>query len=51
MEEIAHRTPGGQIPSRLRQARKHFAPTEQERAEAMESYFRDPEDLKDSARR
>jgi hypothetical protein len=51
MEEIAHRTPEGQIPSRLRQARKHFEPTEEEKAKIMRSYFREPEDLKDSARR
>jgi hypothetical protein len=38
MEEIAHRTPGGQIPSSLRMARKHFDPTPEERAEIMKQH-------------
>jgi hypothetical protein len=31
MKEIAYRTPGGQIPSRLRQVRNYLEPTEEER--------------------
>jgi hypothetical protein len=43
--------PGGQIPSRLRMARKHFDPTPEERAEIMKQYFRFPEGMKDLAKR
>jgi hypothetical protein len=51
MKEIAYRTPGAQIPSRLRLARKHFAPTPEERAEIMSVYFKYPEGAKDQAKR
>jgi hypothetical protein len=49
--EIAYRTPGAQIPSRLRKARNHFEFTPEQRAEIMESYFREQEGLKDLAKR
>jgi hypothetical protein len=51
MEEIAHRTPGGQIPPRLRMARKHFDPTPEERSEIMKQYLRFREGMKDQAKR
>jgi hypothetical protein len=51
MEEIAHRTPGGQIPVMLRKARKHFEPTQEEKMEIMRIYFREPEGPKDLAKR
>jgi hypothetical protein len=51
MDEIAYRTPGGQIPSRLRQIRGHLEPTEERRRRIMTRYFREPEDLQDQAGR
>jgi hypothetical protein len=51
MDEIAYRTPGGQIPSRLRQIRAHLEPTEEQKRKILSRYFREPEDLKDQARR